>query len=398
MSAADRMVIVGTGLAAVRAAEGARSAGWSGTIELIGEERHRPYDRPPLSKEFLAAGDDGTFPALRSDESWDALGAKVRAGTAAIGLDPVRRVVATDGGEIGYNRLVIATGSRPKTIPSLRDVPGVHTLHGYDDACALRAALRRAQHLLVVGAGFIGSEIASAARAHDVEVTVVDAASPPLARAVGPLAAARLMDLHVAAGVKLELGTGVRLAADSFGEKPSPDRGVALHLDTGRRLHADAVIVGVGVAPATGWLTDSGVALDPTSGGVICDDHMAGSVPNVWAAGDVAVVDGQPGQHWTAAAEQGFVAGANAAGDRKTVVGVAFAWSTWHGHRIQVVGETGGAGEMTDEVEVGDGLIEYLSGDVVVGAVGIDRPADIAKVRRHLLAANKERRQAPKVS
>ncbi|MFW0794661.1 FAD-dependent oxidoreductase [Gordonia sp. CPCC 205515] len=382
---ARALVIVGTGLAAVRAAEGARSAGWTGRIELIGEEHHQPYDRPPLSKDFLATDAEAAFPALRSDEAWAAVDATVRTGTAAIGLDTGRHVLSTTDGEVRYDALVIATGSRPREIPEMRRQPGVHKLHRYDDAVAIRAALPRARRLLVIGAGFIGSEIASAARQHGVEVTIVDAAPQPLARAIGPLAASRLTDLHRAAGVRLVLGSGVTLADDA---STAPADGVTVRLDRGELLTADMVIVGIGVTPATAWLRDSGLLLDAASGGVVCDDRMQTAAADVWAAGDVAVVgDGRPGGHWTAAAEQGFVAGANAVGDDGTVVGVPFAWSTWHGHRIQTVGDT----RRGAEIDRGGGLVEYQDGEVVVGAVGIDRPGDIARLRRALLAIKKGR-------
>lgn len=390
------MVIVGTGLAAVRAAEGARSAGWTGSIELIGEEPHQPYDRPPLSKDFLSGADDPetepAFPALRSEEAWAAVDATLRRETSAIGLDIARRTVLTTDGEIAYDALVIATGSTPRSIPTLRDLPGVYTMHRYDDAVAIRSALQQSRRLLVIGAGFIGSEIASAAIKHGLDVTVVDAAQRPLARAIGPLAAAQLSGLHREAGVRVILGTGVTPLDDA----ESGD-GLRFMLEGGEELTADTVVVGIGVVPATGWLRQSGLTLDAASGGVVCDDRMATDADGVWAAGDVAVVDGHAGQHWTAAAEQGFVAGANAAGDSQSTVGVPFAWSTWHGHRIQVVGDT----QRGTEVDRGNGLIEYRDGDVTVGAVGINRPGDIAKLRRALLAANKGRQvagQAPKAS
>ncbi|MGH3349165.1 MAG: NAD(P)/FAD-dependent oxidoreductase, partial [Nocardioides sp.] len=328
------LLVVGAGLAGLRAVEGARQAGWSGPITIVGDEPHPPYDRPPLSKAVLSAEEPPPVPALRSGEVIEALRVRHLSGVRAEALDTERRTVTTSTGNLGYDALVIATGSAATTLPELSEVPGVHVLRGYDDALAVRESLARSREVVIAGAGFIGSEIASAARARGVEVTIVEASGRPLERAVGPAAAARLMQVHADAGVKVLTGTyvsGVR----------STDHGIdKVELSTGETLAADAVILGIGARPATGWLRGSGVALDPATGGVLCDSRLATSAPAVWCAGDIACVDGERSEHWTAAGEQGRVAGANAAGAAEVFTAVPFAWSTWHGHRIQVVGET----------------------------------------------------------
>jgi NADPH-dependent 2,4-dienoyl-CoA reductase/sulfur reductase-like enzyme len=370
------LLVVGAGLAGLRAVEGARQAGWSGPITIVGDEPHPPYDRPPLSKAALASEEQPGVPVLRSSEVIEMLQVRHLAGVRVDGLDTAHRTVTTSAGDLSYDALVIATGSTATTLPALTGVPGVHVLRRYDDALAVRDSLTRSRRVVIVGAGFIGSEIASAARARGIEVTVVEASGRPLERAVGPLAAARLMQLHADAGVRLLTRTTVSGVRTS-------DRGVdEVDLSTGETLAADAVVLGIGARPATAWLASSGVALDDRSGGVLCDRRLATSAPGVWAAGDVACVDGERSEHWTAAGEQGRVAGANAAGATEVFASVPFAWSTWHGHRIQVVGETTTA----DEEDHGDGFILYRREGRAVGAVGIDSPGPVARLRRALAA------------
>ncbi|SDK54191.1 NADPH-dependent 2,4-dienoyl-CoA reductase, sulfur reductase [Nocardioides sp. YR527] len=368
------LLVVGAGLAGLRAVEGARGAGWSGPITIVGDEPHPPYDRPPLSKAALSSEEEPGVPVLRSSEVLEELRVQHLSGVMAHGLDTERRTVTTSAGDLGYDALVIATGSTARTLPGLTALPSVHVLRRYDDALAVRVSLARARHVVVVGAGFIGSEIASAARARGIEVTVVEASGRPLERAVGPLGAARLMQLHADAGVRLLTRTTVSGVRTS-------DRGVEkVELSTGETLAADAVVLGIGARPATAWLAGSGVALDDRTGGVLCDRRLATGAPGVWAAGDVACVDGERSEHWTAAGEQGRVAGANAAGAGDVFASVPFAWSTWHGRRIQVVGETTAA----EEEEREDGFILYRRDGSEVGAVGIDSPGPIARLRRAL--------------
>lgn len=370
------LLVVGAGLAGIRAVEGARAAGWAGPVTVVGDEPHAPYDRPPLSKAVLSAEDPPAVPTLRSSEVLETLQVRHLSGVRAEALDTERRTVTTTAGELGYDALVIATGSAATTVPELSGVPGVHVLRSYDDALAVREALTRSREVVIVGAGFIGSEIASAARARGIDVTLVEAGSRPLERAVGAGAAARLMQLHTDAGVRL-------LTATTVSGIRSTNLGVdKVELSTGETLAADAVVLGIGARPATTWLRDSGVALDPRTGGVLCDGRLATSAPDAWTAGDIACVAGVRSEHWTAAGEQGRVAGANAAGAAEVFAAVPFAWSTWHGHRIQVVGETTAA----DEEDHGDGFVLYRREGSAVGAVGIDSPGPIARLRRALNA------------
>lgn len=377
------LVVVGTGPAGIRAVEAARAAGHTGPVTVLGAEPHTPYDRPPLSKTVLGQDTDGQLPALREDEALAALGAQIRGGAAATGLDPAGRTVATTAGPVTYDALVIATGARARTLDGFTPAAGALTLRGYDDALALRAMLATARQLVVLGSGFIGSEVASAARDRGIAVTIVEADPAPLARVAGPAAGAALTAVHTGAGVPVRCG--VRAVAPVL----TAGRVGAVGLADGTELPADAVFVGVGAVPETGWLTagdGAALELDPT-GAITVDTALATSAPGVFAAGDAATVDGAPGGHWTAAVEQGRVAGTNAArllaGGAEAPErfgGVPFAWSTWHGRRIQLIGDTTRGREVDD----GEGLITRMVGDKVVGAIGIDRPREIIKIRRQL--------------
>jgi NADPH-dependent 2,4-dienoyl-CoA reductase/sulfur reductase-like enzyme len=266
----------------------------------------------------------------------------------------------------------------------------VCTLRTLDDARYVREALEAGARTVVVGAGFIGSEVASAARKRGLAVTVVEAAPVPLARPVGPDMGKLLADLHDRGGTDLRLGAGVARIEATGGAVG----GVVL--TTGERIAADLVVVGIGASPGTRWLTGSGVDLDPHDGGVLCDDTLATSAPGVYAAGDVCWwASGLFGrrlrlEHWTSAGGQGAIAGRNAVspGQAQAYDTVPYFWSDWYDSRIQFVGEPGGSEpEIIDrEWERGKLLALYRRGDEIAGALTVNRPALIMKLRR-LIAA-----------
>ncbi|MCH5644743.1 MULTISPECIES: NAD(P)/FAD-dependent oxidoreductase [unclassified Gordonia (in: high G+C Gram-positive bacteria)] len=380
-----RLAIVGASLAGVRAAEGARAHGWTGEIVMIGDEVHAPYDRPPLSKAVLNSDDLPEPQRLRSTQTWDALGIDLRTGCAATGIGIGDRVLRTDHGDVDYDALVIATGSTPRVLRDPTSGLDVGTLDNarhlrtYDDAIRVRTTLDSVRQLVVFGAGFIGAEIASAAVSRGTDVTIVNASHRPLARCTGPLAAAALVELHRSAGVRTVLGTEIT----QMDMQDNVIRSVSL--TSGERLETDAVIVAVGSTPTTDWLGGAEIDLDPAGRGVRCGRDMSTSASGVFAAGDVASLAGHPAGHWTTAVDTGYIAGANAAGAQEIYSGVPFAWSTWYGHRIQMVGRTGSTAEDSiEEIAVDDGYFEYRDGSEVVGAVGIDSPGQIARLRRHL--------------
>ncbi len=376
----DPLVIVGASLSGVRAAEGARAQGWTGRIVMVGEEPHLPYDRPPLSKALLDAETEPALPLLRQAEGWEALDVELMTSTAATAVDVDRRILLTTCEPIGYRALVIATGHRARSLDELAGFDNVHTLRHFDDALVVRETLCTATRLLVIGTGFIGSEIASAAAARGIDVTLVGTSAHPLGRGIGPVAGAMLAALHDDAGVTLLSGSGLS-------DVTSRDNRIgSVRTSCGREFLVDAVVVGIGSSPATEWLSTSRITLDASSRGVVCDPTMATSAPAVWAAGDVAVVAGAAGAHWTSAAAQGFIAGSNAVGGQQKYSGVPFAWSSWHGHRIQLVGTTTTDARGTITETVDDGVVLYSDGGRVVGAVGIDAPGRIARIRRTLSA------------
>ncbi|WP_410673306.1 NAD(P)/FAD-dependent oxidoreductase [Amycolatopsis sp. cmx-4-68] len=369
------LLVVGASLAGLRAVESARRTGYRGRIVLVGAEEHVPYDRPPLSKAFLDPGHPGRVEPFHPEAVLrDELGVELLLGAPAEGLDTEAREVVVAGKAVRYDALVIATGA------TARRLPGARALRTAEDAVAVRAALDEGARTVVIGAGFIGSEVASAARKRGLPVTIVEAAPVPLVRAVGEVAGAELAGLHRAAGTELRLGAEVTGVAEG------------VRLFTGEVLPADLVVAGIGAAPATAWLEGSGLTLHERDRGVVCDATLAAGPPGVYAAGDVAHVpnplfDGEPArqEHWTNAAEQGAAAARHALdpASARPREAVPYFWSDWYGHRIQFVG-TPRADEVVS-VAAG-GVTLYRRGDRIVGALTVDPPREIMKYRRRVAA------------
>ncbi|MFB7600519.1 NAD(P)/FAD-dependent oxidoreductase [Streptomyces sp. NPDC056160] len=348
MTSSAGVVVVGASAAGLATAEALRQAGYDGPLTLIGDEARPPYDRPPVSKQLLA----GDWPAerllLRPAEAYTELDVRLRLGVAARALDPAtHRVRLGDGSEVPYDSLVVATGTRARTLPGASGVAGVHVLRTLDDALTLRAALAGRPRLVIVGGGFVGAEAASVARALGCEVTLITAGQAPLTDAVGPVVADMLASEHREHGVRLVTGTRVTGLLTEEGRVT----GVATDRDrvTGA-VPADAVLLGIGARPNTEWLTGSGL---PLGDGVECDSRLyAGQ--DVWAAGDVASwPDPVSGvrlriEHRTNAAEQGrrvaanILAGPEAAAPFSTV---PYVWSDQYGLRLQVYGLARGPGK-----------------------------------------------------
>ncbi|MGW1783687.1 NAD(P)/FAD-dependent oxidoreductase [Streptomyces sp. NPDC002143] len=261
------VLIVGASVAGTRTAQALRRAGFSGSVRLVGAERHHPYDKPPLSKGMLLPdGDPVPVPLLSADEL-AALDVDLLLGTRAVALDTEARSVRTESGELlRFSQLVIATGVTPRTLPGTGGIRGVHTLRDADDAIALRAALAHARQVVVVGAGFIGAEFAAAARQYGAQVTVVEVQPVPMAHLFGTEVGSALAGLHARAGVDLVTGAHVmRLDAGPTGAVS------AVVLTDGRVLDADLVVVGIGARPAVEWLESSGL---PLPDGVLCDADL----------------------------------------------------------------------------------------------------------------------------
>ncbi|WP_246004150.1 NAD(P)/FAD-dependent oxidoreductase [Nocardioides marmoriginsengisoli] len=383
----DRLVVVGGSLAGLRAVEAARKAGFSGSVTLIGAEEHLPYDRPPLSKaylEVLEGGAEPEKPYFRSDDVYsEELDVELMLGRPATGLDTVRRVVTVGGEfEVGYDALVIATGAAVRHIPGTQHLEGVFGLRTLDDSIGVRAALDAGARTVVIGAGFIGSEVASGANKRGVEVTIVEALPTPLVRATGKQMGAAIAALHERNGTTLRCGTGVAaIEGDGRVER--------VVLDDGTVIPADLVVVGIGVAPCVEWLEGSGLTVD---NGIVCDANLWTGAPGVYAAGDVAnwvnPVFGirQRMENWTAAAEQGAAAARNALDpeNAKPYGTVPYFWSDWYDVRIQFVGLPD-----ADEVVLVDGDTDqdgrwvalYRQGDRLIGALTVNGQTEIMKYR-----------------
>lgn len=267
-----RVVVVGAGMAGVQTAVALREQGFTGSITLIGAEPHQPYDRPPLSKAVLLGKAEGSA----FDVDFEALGLEVQLGREVVGLRPDDHELDTAEGPVPYDVLVLATGAEPIRLPGADGIPGVHLLRTLDDAERLRPVLARQHDIVVVGAGWIGAEFATAAREAGCAVTVVEAADRPLAGALPAEVAAPMAAWYAAAGATLR--THARVAHVEPGE---------VVLDDGSRLPAGAVVVGIGARPATAWLTGSGIELGAHRE-VLADDHLRTSVPDVYAVGDCA--------------------------------------------------------------------------------------------------------------
>lgn len=385
------VAVVGASLAGLSAARSLREQGYDGRLVLIGDEPHRPYDRPPLSKEFLTGEIDEDALALEAEG--EDLAAVWELGARAVGLDTgswaEHHVRLADGRSVRAHGIVIATGAAARTLPGSGGLDGVHVLRTLDDARALRADLARGGRLVVVGGGFIGAEVASTARRLGLDVTVVEAAPIPLAGPLGAQMGFLVSRLHADHGVRLLCGTGVRALAGT-------GRVEAVLLDDGRRLDADTVVVGVGARPCTGWLAGSGLEL---ADGVRCDAAGRTNIPGIVAVGDCAawyepaVGAHRRVEHWTGARERPAAAVAallSGGQGSPQPPRPPYFWSDQYGTRIQFAGY---AAE-SDSVEVEEGaaadrsfLAVYRSAGRPVAVLGLNQPRLFTRWRRRLATA-----------
>ncbi|CAM3340654.1 NAD(P)/FAD-dependent oxidoreductase [Kibdelosporangium persicum] len=385
MSAATvrSLVVVGASLAGLRAVEAARKAGFAGRITLIGDEPHLPYDRPPLSKQLLAPGGPTDPVTFRSRAELVAeLGVELLLDAPATGLDPDSRVVHAGGEDVAYDALVVATGAAARGLPGTEGLAGVHVLRTLDDARAVRRALDEGARTVVVGAGFIGSEVASAARERGLPITIVEALPSPLVRSVGADLGTALSLLHARNGTALHCGQTVA-AVEGTG------RVEGVRLADGTVIDADLVVVGIGAVPRTDWLAGSGLPVDD---GVVCDEFLRAGAPGIYAAGDVArwhnaLFDrSMRVEHWSAAAEQGARAARNAVSpaEVQSYVTVPYFWSDWYGSRIQFAGVATNAGhEIVSGDPAGDHFVAlYREGDRLTGVLTLNGQRHVMKYRR----------------
>jgi phthalate 3,4-dioxygenase ferredoxin reductase subunit len=337
LSEVATVVVVGSSVGGVRTAQALRSAGFEGRVVLVGEEARLPYDKPPLSKQFLAGSWDAERVALLTQAAADAARIELRLGVAAQRLDVAgRQVVLDDGERLDYDAVVIATGAAARPSPwAARS--GVHVVRTLNDSESLQADLRRDGHVVVVGGGFIGAEVAATARALGREVTVVDPLPVPIGRVVGAEVGAHFAELHRRHGVATRFGTGVESVEGDAGQ-------LRVVLTDGTELSAATVVVGIGATPNDGWLADSGLLVE---NGVVCDEFSrAVDTPAVHAVGDVARWfhpdhgEHTRVEHWTNAVDQAVCVAHNIAhpDDLRAYRPIEYVWSDQYDWKIQIVG------------------------------------------------------------
>ncbi|MER6274632.1 FAD/NAD(P)-binding oxidoreductase [Streptomyces sp900105755] len=377
----NRIVVVGASAAGLTTAETLRRRGWNGELTLIGDESRPPYDRPPLSKQILTGTWEPDRATLRTLRDLDRLKADLRLGQRAQALDVPGRQVRLEGGErIGFDALVVATGVAPRRLPD-SDLAGVHVLRTLDDALALRAALLAGPRVVVVGAGFLGTEVAAAARAMGLEVTVVEPEPVPVRRPFGDRVGEFVADLHRDHGTRLRCGVGVR------GLHGAGGRVTEVELGDGTTLPADAVVLALGSTPATGWMSGSGLRLRD---GVECD-ALCEAAPGVYAVGDVASwYNPHFGtrmrlEHRMSATEQAVAVAGNLLGDATPYAPVPYFWTDQYDTRIQAYGIFPPDAEMRiayGEPSDGHFAAAYGHHGRVVGVLGWNAPRQVRMLRR----------------
>jgi 3-phenylpropionate/trans-cinnamate dioxygenase ferredoxin reductase subunit len=394
VTAGPGVVIVGASLAGLRAAEELRARGYAGAVTLVGEEVHRPYDRPPLSKQVLAGtwGPERIALAVADAAGIDALGLEWRLGARAEGVDLAARAVAlADGSSLPYDGLVVATGATPRALPGTGHLAGVHTLRTLDDCLDIHKALAAGPgRVVVVGGGFIGAEVAATCRGHGIDVTLVEALPVPLGRVLGDEIGAVMAAVHRDHGVDVRLGVGVAALDPSPADAGRVGR---VRLADGSAVPADLVVVGIGVAPATGWLAGSGLTIDD---GVVCDETTL-AAPAVVAAGDVARWPSRRFgglvrvEHWDNAVTMGTHAArrllaelGEPGGEVAAYDPVPWFWSDQYDRKVQLAGRSVDA----DEVRVVDGstgerrfVALYRKGDRLVAVLAMNRPRPMMAYR-----------------
>jgi NADPH-dependent 2,4-dienoyl-CoA reductase/sulfur reductase-like enzyme len=376
------VVVVGASAAGVAAVETLGRLEFGGDIVLVGDEPDIAPDRPPLSKQVLAGDWAPAQAALLNPARRAAINAHLLLGMRAVALDETARAVAfDDGSALPFDDLVIATGVRPRTLPGSA-ATGVHVLRTLDDALSLQPALEPNSHLVIVGAGFLGLEIAATARRRGVTVTVVEPIEHPLATRLGVTTAARLLDLHRAQGVQLRLGIGVsEFVTDAAGTVS------AVRLGDGSTVACSTVVVAIGCTPNVEWL--AGSSLDTTDG-VLCDPECR-AAPGIWAAGDVArwhhngLARLIRIEHRLNASEQGIAVATNLVGPSAPFVPTPFFWTDHYDVKIQVAGVIDvAADEQVDEVEGGGFVCTYRVDGRLIAVLGWNATKAIMPLRREL--------------
>ncbi|MEU0503332.1 FAD-dependent oxidoreductase [Nocardia sp. NPDC005998] len=378
VSRTDSVVVVGASLAGFSLVRALREYGHEGDITVVGDEPHLPYDRPPLSKDFLHDDVDIALGEV-AEANW-------MLGRRAVGITSTAHgpgVILDDGGQVSGNSLVLATGARARSLPGAPTLRGVHTLRTLEDARAIRTSLRTARTVVIVGAGLIGSEIASTAVSFGIEVIIVELSTEPLTAVFGPQIAPICAAMHSANGVRLLTGVAVdRFLGDV--------RVRAVQLTDGTELAADAVVIGIGAVPNTEWARDCGLEID---NGFITDSRCRTSIPGIYAIGDCArAYNAELGghhrsEHWTNATVQARIAAADIVGAAQRPTSTPYFWSRQYGRMLQFAGHS----RATDAVRFVDGdastesfTVLYERDGAPVAVFAIDNPRLFTRYRKHI--------------
>jgi 3-phenylpropionate/trans-cinnamate dioxygenase ferredoxin reductase subunit len=384
------LVVVGASIAGITAAETARTLGYSEKIVIVGQETHLPYDRPPLSKQVLRGEWGLERIALRQPATYTAAGLDLMLGREAIGLDLAAKDVLLDGGDrLAFDDVIIATGARPARLPFGHNLENVHVMRTIEDSERMRSVIVRGGPLVVIGAGFMGTEVAAAARKFDADVTVIDTLTEPLLRALGPWMGSQVRALHMSRGVHFRLSVGVT----EFVVEQS--RAVGVQLTDGTVVEADAILVAIGSKPNVEWLDGTGLDI---SVGLLCDQYSL-VAQNVAAAGDVtARRDALSGEvvrleHLTNAQEQAIAATTNLLAEpglRIPFMSTPYFWSDQYDVKIQAYGVMPANSDVTlasGDVACGRFVVAYRQDGRLVGAVGWNSPRELVAVRAGITAA-----------
>lgn len=373
MSEPQHVVIVGGGATGFQTAEGLRTRGFDGAITLVEPEDGLPYDRPPLSKQFLTGAWGEERVRLRTQQVFDALRIDHRRGVRAEGVDPeAHELSLSDGSVLHYDRLVVASGASPVLPEAWRVSPNVTTLRTFEESTRLALHLRSGSSVCVIGAGMIGSEIASSARSMGLDVTLVDSSPNPLEELLGPDCAHRVMAAHREHGVHLVTGVGVQSLSVDSAESP-----VRVALDSGQDVVADVVVVAIGVRPNTGWLEGAGVTV---ADGVQCDEGCL-AAEDIYAAGDVAAVhhpffgDVMRFEQRTITTEHARVVADRLMGIDSVFEAVPYYWSDQHRVRLQGCGLVARQAESVESLRLGEAMVSlFMVGEQVRGAAVYGAP------------------------
>ncbi|MGX7680025.1 NAD(P)/FAD-dependent oxidoreductase [Jatrophihabitans sp. DSM 45814] len=384
MSDTRSVVVVGTGVGGLKVAEALRQLGFDGSLTLIGDEPGAPYDRPPLSKDVLK-GTKPNPPYLLNDDEFTALNVTLLSGSAATALDSIKQQIElADGSQVPYDVLVVATGARARPWGLGDGLSNVFSLRTAADAALIAPLIAQRGHLALLGAGFIGCEVAASAREMGCSVTLIEMLPTPLAHIVGPEAGQQIARMHLQAGVDLRCETTIEdLESDG-------DRMVAMTLSDGTRIEADALVVGVGVNPNTEWLESGGLIVD---NGIVCDAVGATSHANIYAIGDVARwVNVQTGrhnrvEHWTNASDHAAIVArhiAEGTHERKPLEEIPYFWSDQYGTKIQSIGEPSASADLTMLLSGAAGdrpLFLYSRGKRLTGVLGFGLARAVMRLR-----------------